>query len=288
MLAAFIDSIRALLRHLPQQEPWRSLSREAVFIALVAVVMIALERYYRRDLTRYRSRTFVNDIAYSFFYQGGIYNALIYVPIFSWAQKHLAVFDLHLLGSLPPAAGFLCFWLAADFLGYWLHRLQHSWSFLWAFHSIHHAPTQITFATSSRNHPVDQLLANCIMFIPILILGVPKTVWIPVLLAHTALEMLQHAALSWKFGPLYHVVVSPLFHNLHHSADPREYNGNYSKILSIWDYVFGTAVERDELPARLGIDGQPIAETVRAQLLTPFLTLAKQRRREPPPVAEVA
>ena len=288
MFERAIDMVRAFLHLLPQEEPWRSLTREAVFLVLATAVIAAIEAAYKRDLGRYRSRGFVNDLAYSFLYQGGIYTLFIYIPIFSALQARLPMFDLHLLSSLPPAWAFLVFWLSADFLGYWLHRLQHSWSFLWAFHSIHHAPTRITFATSSRNHPLDQLMANAILFIPILILGAPKKIWIPVLLIHTGLEMLQHAALSWKFGPLYRVVVSPLFHNLHHSRNPAEYNGNYSKILSIWDFVFGTAVERDELPERFGVEGMEIPETVAGQLLTPFYTLAGRKPVAPPvPVVNV-
>jgi len=268
-----IESLRAILRMLPQGDPWRGLSREAVFIVAVGALVMALERLYRRDLTRYRSRHFVNDLAYSFFYQGGIYNLLIYIPIFGALQKQLAFADIHALSRLNPVAAFVCFWLIADFLGYWMHRLQHKSSFLWAFHSIHHAPTRITFLTSNRNHVIDQLIANTIMFIPILVLGVPKTVWIPFLLLHSALESLQHASLNWKFGPLYRVVVSPLFHNLHHSTSPDEYNGNYSKILSVWDSVFGTAVDRDELPTAYGIEGLQIPETLSGQFVAPFRIL---------------
>jgi sterol desaturase/sphingolipid hydroxylase (fatty acid hydroxylase superfamily) len=279
-----IDTLRELLHMLPPQEPWRSLTREAIFLAVVTAGIVAIEAAYKRDLGRYRSRGFLNDVAYNFFYQGGIYTLFVYIPIFTALQKQLPIFDLGLLKSLPSAWAFLVFWLIADFIGYWVHRMQHTVPFFWAFHSIHHGPKQITFATSSRNHPIDQLMANVIVFIPILILGAPKKIWIPMLLIHTALETLQHAALTWKFGPLYRVVVSPLFHNLHHSSDASEYNGNYSKILSVWDFLFGTAVDRDELPAKFGIDGMEIPETVSGQLLTPFYTLAGRKASPAAPV----
>jgi sterol desaturase/sphingolipid hydroxylase (fatty acid hydroxylase superfamily) len=275
-----IETLRAALRLLPQDDPWRGLSREAVFIVAIGCAVILLERFYRRDLTRYRSRHFLNDLAYSFFYQGGLYTLLIYVPIFGYLQKQMAFADMHVLSSLPPAAAFVCFWLITDFIGYWLHRMQHTVPFFWAFHSIHHVPTRITYLTSNRNHVIDQLMANVIVFIPILILGVPKTVWVPFLLLHSALESLQHAALSWKFGPLYRVVVSPMFHNLHHSTHPDEYNGNYSKILSIWDFVFGTAVDRDELPAAYGVEGMDVPESLTAQFLWPFRVLSRRRQPE--------
>jgi sterol desaturase/sphingolipid hydroxylase (fatty acid hydroxylase superfamily) len=273
------DLIRRLLFFLPHSEPWRSLTREAVFIAVVAAAVITLEWLHRRDLNRYRTRNFFNDVLYSFFYQGGIYNLFIYIPLFAFLQKRLAFADLHILTALPAVAAFAIYWLITDFLGYWLHRFQHSNRFLWAFHSIHHTQTQMTFLTSNRNHLIDQFIANAIMFVPLLVLGVPKKVWIPFLLVHSAVEALQHAELNWKYGPLYRLIVSPLFHNLHHSTKASEYNGNYSKILSIWDFVFGTAVDREELPPAYGVEGLDVPETVSGQLLAPFRLLARRQQR---------
>ncbi|MBW3564841.1 MAG: sterol desaturase family protein [Acidobacteria bacterium] len=266
---------------LPEAEPWHGLARTAIVIAVFGSVVVALEIYYRRNLSRYRRKGFATDVVYSFFYQGGLYNLLIYIPVFGSLQQSLDFASLGLLESIPVVPGFILFWLVADFLGYWIHRLQHTSPLLWAFHRIHHAPEEITFLTSNRNHVFDQFIANAIMFVPILILGVPKTVWIPMLIAHSLLESLQHAALAWKFGPLYRVVVSPLFHNLHHSADENEYNGNYAKILSVWDFVFGTAVDRDELPRRYGIEGVQIPDSFRGQLLTPFVDIWRERIRTP-------
>src|SRR5207249_9802644 len=114
-----VEYIRSLLHLLPHDEPWRSLSREAAFIAVMAAIVLATEIYCRRDMQRYRSRHFANDLLYSFFYQGGLYNILIYIPFFSFLQKRLSIFDLHVLSSLPPPVDFVVFWLAADFMGYW-------------------------------------------------------------------------------------------------------------------------------------------------------------------------
>ena len=279
MIDRAIGMLRSLVHLLPQREPWGALAREAVLIVIVAAVIVAFEYFSRSDLRRYRSREFLNDLAYSFFYQGGLYTLLVYAPIFNTLQKRLAFADLHVLTNLPPAAAFVCFWLITDFLGYWLHRMQHTMPFLWAFHSIHHAPARITFLTSNRNHLIDQFIANTIMFIPILILGVPRVIWLPFLVLHTMLEAMQHAELPWRYGALYRVVVSPLFHNLHHSTLATEYNGNYSKILSVWDFVFGTAVDRPRLPAAYGIEGIEIPERLSIQFLAPFRQLLRRDQR---------
>jgi sterol desaturase/sphingolipid hydroxylase (fatty acid hydroxylase superfamily) len=265
--------LRSLVHLLPDIGPSRALGREALLILAGVALVGFLEWRQRRDLGRYRSRSFGNDVIYSFFYQGGVYNLLIYVPLFGAIQQHLGFAKFGVLHALPTPAAFVLYWLIADFCGYWIHRLFHTWPALWAFHSVHHAPQQITFLTSNRNHVVEQLFCNAAMLLPIVMLGAPQSVWLPMLLFMTIGETLQHAVLDWRYGPLYRVLVSPMFHNLHHSTKPEEYNGNYGKILSVWDFLFGTAVDRHRLPERYGLTDSPIDERLSTQLLHPFRTL---------------
>jgi sterol desaturase/sphingolipid hydroxylase (fatty acid hydroxylase superfamily) len=282
--AIMLELLHRVTRYFPASDPWRSLTRAAVLIAVFAVGIAALEWLAHRDLGRYRSAVFFNDIAYTLFYQGGIYN-LLYLPVFAVLQKKFAFANLHILDALPVPIAFVAFWVIADFGEYWIHRLHHASKYLWAFHSVHHAPTRLTFLMSNRNHLVEQMVSNALMFLPILILGTPRVVWMPFMLFHIVLESLQHAELSWRYGPLYRVIVSPLFHNLHHSTIATEYNGNYAKILSFWDFVFGTAVDRESLPAAYGIDGIQIAERLDAQLLAPFALLRRGVESAPAPAA---
>jgi len=41
--------------------------------------------------------------------------------------------------------------LAADFLYYWVHRLQHTVPFLWRFHQVHHATEELNAANSAHH-----------------------------------------------------------------------------------------------------------------------------------------
>ena len=270
MIEELFQRVRSLVHLLPDIGPSRSLAREGVIIVLGLILVLFLERLQRRDLGRYRTRSFGNDVLYSFFYQGGVYNLLVYVPLFGTIQQH---YRFGLLDPLPMPVAFVMYWLMADFCGYWIHRLMHTWAPLWAFHSVHHAPRQITFLTSNRNHLVEQLFCNAAMLLPIVLLGAPQAVWLPMLLFMSVGEALQHAHLDWRYGPLYRVLVSPMFHNLHHSTEPEEYNGNYGKILSVWDFAFGTAVDRTRLPARYGLTDSAIDERLVTQFVLPVRTL---------------
>jgi len=90
-------------------------------------------------------------------------------------------------------------------------------------------------------------------------------------------ETLQHARLGWNFGPLQRWMVSPLFHAVHHSSDPREHNGNFGRIFAIWDVLFGTFVPAVEKERSYGVDELEVRETLPAQFFHPFQFLSLTR-----------
>jgi sterol desaturase/sphingolipid hydroxylase (fatty acid hydroxylase superfamily) len=75
----------------------------------------------------------------------------------------------------------------------------------------------------------------------------------------------HHANLPWSYGPLGYVLVSPLFHRLHHAIgyghEGRRHGCNFAVLFPLWDMLFGTAdyrraIEptgiRDQLPPPQG------------------------------------
>ena len=55
---------------------------------------------------------------------------------------------------------------------------------------------------------------------------------------------LNHANLRLDWGPLRYILNSPTMHLLHHSQSHLAQGGvNFGISLSVWDYVFGTAVQ---------------------------------------------
>ena len=256
----------------------------AWLLALLAVVFL-FESLFGPRRSPYTSRTFVQDVLYALFYQGGFYNALIWTGLVNTLNAQLSFLKVEVLAQLPPLVHLLLYWVAVDFITYWWHRSLHTFKPLWAFHSVHHSQEEMSFITAYRAHPMEQLCQNLIMVVPLLVLGVPTTRWIPLYVAMNLLEGLQHTALTWGYGKAYFLFVSPRFHAVHHSADPRHFNSNYSKILSVWDFLFGTGVYADSVPERLGVDGLPVPRTLGQQFLAPFRILAGSRRREPAAVA---
>jgi sterol desaturase/sphingolipid hydroxylase (fatty acid hydroxylase superfamily) len=169
-----------------------------------------------------------------------------------------------------------------DFLNYWTHRLEHAVPVLWAFHSVHHTQTKLTFLSANRIHVFEQLFSGVLMIVPAFLLGVPQRLWLPLLFVQLFIETLQHARLNWSFGPAHELLVSPLFHKIHHSTDEREYNGNYGRVLSLWDAVFGTFVRSSTTAREYGVSGMDVPERLTAQFLHPFRYLLGYGSETPP------
>jgi len=249
-------------------------------VGALLVVVATIEYLSGSRRSPYLSRVFAQDVAWAFF-NGPIFGIFIWAAIAGALGRRLDVLQIDLLARLPAGAHLLIYWLLGDFIHYWLHRLEHSWAPLWAFHSVHHSQTEMTFVSTHRFHPVEQLVMNLSMVVPLLVIGIPPSSWIGVTITLWIFDAVQHSALDWTYGRGYALFVSPRFHALHHSIEPRHSNGNYSKILSAWDYLFGTAI-RDERPERLGVAGIPPPRTFMAQMLAPFRLLAARAAGDRP------
>lgn len=255
--------------------------RAAALLGGIFVAIYALEWWLGRDRTRYLSRHFWNDMTYLLFYQSGLYNLLIGAMVISAFSEQLAFLKIDALAALPPPVHWVMYWVIIDFCDYWFHRLKHHSRVLWAFHAVHHSQEQMTFVTSWRFHPLEQVIANVVMLVPLLILGVPTQSWLPIVLVMNAFESVQHAQLDWTYGPFYKVLVSPVFHAIHHSTDKRHHDTNYAKIFSAWDFLFGTGVAGEPRPAKTGISSAHIEETLTAQFVAPFRLLSGNANARP-------
>jgi sterol desaturase/sphingolipid hydroxylase (fatty acid hydroxylase superfamily) len=117
------------------------------------------------------------------------------------------------------------------------------------------------------------------------VLGIQTRQWLPLTVIMTGLQALQHAELDWRYGWFERLVVSPAFHAIHHSPDPRHYTRNFGQMFSLWDFLFGTALE-DARPARYGVAGLDMAERVPDQLAAPFRYLWRGYTTPPTPTAQ--
>ena len=237
---------------------------------MLFLVIYLLERYYKVRTSQYTSRNFLHDLGYWIYGKSDVARILLVGSWVAFLGRHFSFIQIHSFQSLPAFVRFPVAFIAVDFATYCIHRWQHSHPLLWAFHSVHHSGEQLTFATAARVHPVDNFVMTTLAFFPILLLGQAfDSMALPVYLSMEVLISIQHCEIPWRFGPLYRVVVSPTFHSFHHSTRPEHHNRNFGRLLSIWDYLFGTAVRDQTRPSAYGLQDWKMP-TIKSQLCSPF------------------
>jgi len=251
---------------------------------LIFLVVFLLERLYHQKTARYLSWSFGHDLLYWFYMRSDFNNFLLNLLFLTAVSSALTAAHYDPLARVPVALRWAIFFIVSEFVIYWIHRAQHTSRFLWAFHSVHHSTKTLTFATIARFHPVDTFIANLLSYLPLIALGPAPQNWLPVVLVIEFLLAIEHSELPWRFGPLYRIVVSPTFHSFHHSIEPQYHDRNYGRILSIFDFMFGTAVDEHARPAEYGVKDLTL-DSLGSQLTRPF-GMAWQGSRTPAPAAE--
>ena len=142
-----------------------------------------------------------------------------------------------------------------DFCYYWLHRMGHERSILWAAHVAHHQSEDYNLSTALRQTSTGFLL-GWIFFIPMYILGVPAEVVVSVGSLNLIYQFWVHTEHIPKLGWYEWFFVTPSNHRVHHAQNDRYMDRNYGGLFIIWDRLFGTFQEElDEEPVVFGIRG---------------------------------
>ena len=138
-----------------------------------------------------------------------------------------------------------------DFCIYWVHRLQHTWDFLWRFHSVHHTAEHLDWLAAHREHPVDGLVTQAVINLPAFLLGVPLSTisWLIIFRGIWAIYI--HSNVRFPLGPLRVLIGAPEIHHWHHSKERKP--GNFANLSPLMDVIFGTYVCKDHEPAAFGV-----------------------------------
>ena len=166
-----------------------------------------------------------------------------------------------------------------DFFYYWFHRLQHTWNWLWAFHSVHHANRSLN-ALGCYHHPLEDMLRVPFFLVPMALvfrIDAPSLVLLSAFV--TAWGLFNHADTRFSLAPLRFLLADNHYHRIHHSLDPAHFGSNFAGMFSFWDRLFGTqrlpVAGGEHLP--VGLDDQPHPSTVADYVLGPWQRLRRAR-----------
>jgi sterol desaturase/sphingolipid hydroxylase (fatty acid hydroxylase superfamily) len=190
------------------------------------------------------------------------------VPVSRWTTEN-EIGALNLAGLSGPAR-FVAAVLLLDYTLWIWHWLNHRAPFLWRFHSVHHVDRDMDASTGLRFHFGELGLSVGFRALQIVVIGAgPAAVWTWQILLFCSI-LFHHSNTRLPIGLerlLVRVIVTPRMHGIHHSDFENETNSNWSSLLSIWDYLHGTAL--------LGVPQQTIVIGVAAYQDPGRVTLGK-------------
>jgi alkylglycerol monooxygenase len=157
---------------------------------------------------------------------------------YGWLADKLAI--VHIENTILT---YVIAFIALDFAGYWVHRLDHEYNFFWNAHIIHHSSEDFNLACALRQSISVVFRLFTVFLLPAALLGVPTMVIAVVAPLHLFAQFWYHTQHINKMGFLEKIIVTPSHHRVHHAINPEYLDKNYGQIFIIWDKLFGTYQE---------------------------------------------
>jgi sterol desaturase/sphingolipid hydroxylase (fatty acid hydroxylase superfamily) len=251
-----------------------------VLVAFTAVMLLWEQLAPWREQRRLREGFWLDAFYLVFnFYLFGLlgFQALATTVHAAWVDG-LAALGVHGLAvvrvaGLPRWAQLAIYLVLRDFTQYWIHRLLHAVPALWRFHQVHHSVREMGVAANLRFHPFETVVYRALELVPMSLVGFGVDDLFVVHAFSLWIGHWNHANVRIPLGPLRYLLNGPQMHIFHHAKGvPRARGVNFGVVLSVWDWLFGTAWMPDEGRTHpLGFDGvDAYPRRFFAQLIAPF------------------
>ena len=213
-------------------------------------------------------------------------------PWLGAAGARAGLFSLAAL-DIPGPVKFIAGLLLIDLAMFALHVLSHRIAPLWRLHRVHHSDDEFDASTGLRHHALEALVNICVLTFFYGLIGMPFAVIAVYGVLVAVHSVLSHAniAIAPRVDRVLRLfIVTPDMHRLHHSADAREYDSNYSQIFPWWDWLFRTFRAKSvelQTKMQLGLDkDENMAKASALRLtLSPFKNISSNalpETRRPP------
>ena len=154
---------------------------------------------------------------------------------YSWLVQHVAVTHIKSTWLVYVIA-----FLALDFSGYWIHRIQHEYNIFWNSHIVHHSSEEFNLACALRQSISGFIKIFVVFLLPAALLGVPEKVVAIVAPLHLFAQFWYHTQHINKMGLFEKIIITPSHHRVHHAINKEYLDKNYGQIFIWWDKWFGT------------------------------------------------
>ena len=231
-------------------------------IVLILLVLRTWERFNPAEKQERFASSTKADVFYTLFHRLGIFHGLIFIALSGFFFEvdsilHDFRFDRFNVESWwpgvtsIPAVSFLVYLVLLDFVDYLYHRASHVFNWWWQLHALHHSQTVMTAWSDNRNHVLDDTMRAVVMSFFALLFGVSPGQFIALVALSQFIQSWQHANIKVDLGPARFLLISPMYHRLHHAVGygheaigkPGVLGGcNFGILFPWWDMIFKTAV----------------------------------------------
>ena len=235
-------------------------------ILLIFLILRTWERVAPAEPQEHFAKSSKADVIYTLFHRLGIFHGLIFIALSGFFFEIDAVLHDFRFGRLNveswyppitaiPLVSFFIYFVMLDFVEYLYHRASHTFHWWWQLHALHHSQTVMTAWSDDRNHVLDDIMHAVVFAFFALLFGVSPSQFIVLVVLSQLIQSWQHANIKVNLGPLQYVIVSPMFHRLHHAVGygyesqgkPGVLGGcNFGVLFPWWDMLLGTAIFSQE------------------------------------------
>ena len=253
-------------------------------IFLIIVVLRTWERLAPAEKQERFAKVSRADVLYTLFHRLGIFHGLVFIALSGFffgvdSILHDFRFDrLNVESWWPgvtsiPAISFLIYLVLLDFVDYLYHRASHAFNWWWQLHALHHSQAVMTAWSDNRNHILDDIMRAVVMSFVALMFGVSPGQFILLIALSEFLQSWQHANIKTHLGPAKYLLVSPMFHRMHHAVGygheakgkPGVLGGcNFGVLFPWWDMLFRTAIFPKEVYPT-GVRNLTVSQNILAQ-----------------------
>ncbi|MBU3538273.1 sterol desaturase family protein [Polynucleobacter sp. UK-Gri1-W3] len=253
-------------------------------IFLIIVVLRTWERLAPAEKQERFASASKADVFYTLFHRLGIFHGIIFIALSGFFFEidsilHDFRFDrLNVESWWPevtsiPLVSFLIYLVLLDFVDYLYHRASHAFNWWWQLHSLHHSQTVMTAWSDNRNHILDDIMRATFMAFFALLFGVSPGQFIMLIALSQFIQSWQHANIKVHLGPAKYLLISPMFHRMHHAVGygheakgrPGVLGGcNFGILFPWWDMAFRTVVFPKEVYPT-GVRNLTVSQNIFAQ-----------------------
>ena len=168
---------------------------------------------------------------------------------YDWLVRRVALFEIGTAWYV-----FVIAFVAKDFAGYWIHRIEHTVNIFWNRHIIHHSSEEFNLACALRQSISEVFSFVGIFLLPAALVGVPTQVIAVIAPIQLFAQFWYHTRMIRKMGWLEKVIVTPSHHRVHHAMNPEYLDKNFGQVFILWDKWFGTfQPELTDVPPVYGV-----------------------------------